>query len=103
MKDKVIEDKPRLRIREGLCHGCGLCTQVCPHQAILLDSGKARIEQDKCNQCRLCINVCPQGAIVKFTPVLRIEMQNNIGELKDKANDIIVRIDRLMKLRKTKL
>jgi heterodisulfide reductase subunit A len=30
------KEKKEIEINEALCHGCGVCTAVCPRQAIAL-------------------------------------------------------------------
>ena len=84
-----------LRVRSDLCRGCGICIESCPQQAISIVSGTAYIIQERCNQCRRCVEVCPQGAITEMAPVSGHELQATVTGLKDKAEDIIVRIERL--------
>jgi Fe-S-cluster-containing hydrogenase component 2 len=84
-----------LRVRRDLCRGCGLCIESCPQQAIAIVSATAHIIQERCNQCRRCVEVCPQGAITEMAPVSGHESQATVTGLKDKADDIIVRIERL--------
>jgi Fe-S-cluster-containing hydrogenase component 2 len=84
-----------LRVRSDLCRGCGLCIESCPQQAISIVSATSYIIQERCNQCRRCLEVCPQGAIREMVPVSGDELQATVTGLKDKAEDIIVRIERL--------
>jgi ferredoxin len=84
-----------LRVRRDLCRGCGLCIESCPQQAITIVSATAQIIQERCNQCRRCLEVCPQGAITEMAPVSGDELQATVTGLKDKAEDIIGRIERL--------
>ena len=87
--------KVMLRIRKDLCLGCGLCSESCPRQAISVFSGQAEINQIRCNQCRLCLEVCPQGAIVELTLVSEAELAATVGSLRQKADDLVRRIERL--------
>ena len=84
-----------LRVRKDLCLGCGLCSESCPRQAISVVSGQAEMNQGRCNQCRLCLEVCPQGAIVEFTPVSKAELATTVSSLRQKADDLVRRIERL--------
>jgi Fe-S-cluster-containing hydrogenase component 2 len=88
-------DKKMLRVRSELCRGCGLCIESCPQQAISIVSATAHISQERCNQCRRCLEVCPQGAITEVAPVSVDGLRATVIGLKDKAEDIIVRIERL--------
>ncbi|NWF78387.1 MAG: 4Fe-4S binding protein [Chloroflexi bacterium] len=88
-------NKVMLRIRKNLCLGCGVCAESCPKQAISLASGQAEINQSRCNQCRLCLEVCPQGAIGEFVPVSEAELASTVGSLRQKADDLVRRIERL--------
>jgi len=84
-----------LQIRKDLCLGCGVCIGNCPLRAISLLWDHAEIDQGRCNQCRLCLEVCPQGAIVEMVPVSKNELETEVVSLKQKANDLIERIERL--------
>ena len=84
-----------LQVRKDLCLGCGLCAQNCPAQAISLFWGQAEIDPNKCNLCRLCLQVCPQGAIVEMVPVSSDELPTIVASLKQKADELIERIERL--------
>jgi len=84
-----------LRIRKDLCLGCGLCLESCLRQAISVVSGQAEINQSRCNQCRLCLEVCPQGAIAELAPVSEAELTTTVASLRQKADDLVRRIERL--------
>lgn len=45
------------------CIGCTKCTQVCPVNAILMNSDKAKVDPTKCIDCGACIAECPVEAI----------------------------------------
>jgi polyferredoxin len=54
-----------LKVDRDKCSSCGLCTRVCPAEAVSL-RGKgetARIENRYCLECFLCQEACPRGAI----------------------------------------
>ena len=53
MQFKVMTEK---------CTGCGTCIDVCPTEAITIESGKAEITM-VCIDCGACPRVCPEGAI----------------------------------------
>jgi len=42
-----------------------------------------------------CLDICPQVAIVESAPVSQAEMAITVGSLKQKANDLVVRIEKL--------
>ncbi|MBD1848926.1 NIL domain-containing protein [Leptolyngbya sp. FACHB-711] len=52
-------------IDEDLCVHCGLCTGVCPTEALSLDrqSFKLTFTRSKCVVCEQCIPTCPVQAI----------------------------------------
>ena len=84
-----------LRVREDLCVGCRLCTDSCPRGAISVESGQAWIDQTRCNHCGICLDICPQGAIVRTVPVSKNELATTVSSLRQKADDLVVRIEKL--------
>ena len=61
-------------INQDLCIGCGMCRNICAHDAPAIKNGKAAIDHQKCVGCGRCIAVCPKDAV---TPAF------------DEANDIL--------------
>jgi len=51
----------RASSREG-CVGCGLCAQVCPMEAITVNTDSISVS-DVCLGCGICSTQCPQNAI----------------------------------------
>ena len=90
-----LGSKTMLRVRKDLCLSCGLCVESCPRQAIFIVSATAEINQGRCNKCRLCLEVCPQGAIVEVTTVSEAELATTVGSLKQKADELMRRIEKL--------
>lgn len=47
------------------CNGCGICVNVCPHQAITIDpyTKRAEIDINKCDGCGACVSYCHSEAI----------------------------------------
>ncbi len=52
-------------IDEDSCVDCGLCTGVCPTQALILDPKSFQLvfKRPRCVVCEQCIPTCPVGAI----------------------------------------
>ncbi|HPA46789.1 MAG TPA: 4Fe-4S binding protein [bacterium] len=44
------------------CEGCGVCTDLCPIEAIKICDGVAVVGED-CLGCGVCVPTCPSGAI----------------------------------------
>ena len=59
----LAEDESR--IDDDSCVDCGLCTGVCPTQALVLDPDTFRLKffQLRCIVCEQCIPTCPVQAI----------------------------------------
>jgi L-aspartate semialdehyde sulfurtransferase ferredoxin len=55
-----------ISIDEDLCVHCGLCTGVCPTEALTLDPETAMLmfTRSRCIVCEQCVPTCPTNAIV---------------------------------------
>ena len=54
-----------IAIDDESCVDCGLCTGVCPTQALILDpeSFRLKFKRSHCIVCEQCVPTCPVGAI----------------------------------------
>ena len=54
-----------IAIDENSCVHCGLCTGVCPTQALILEPETFRLKfrRTHCIVCEQCVPTCPVGAI----------------------------------------
>jgi 4Fe-4S ferredoxin len=63
-----------LTLDRSKCTGCGICTEICPREALELaktpkaEGEKAKpptvtINKEKCNYCGICEAICPFGAL----------------------------------------
>lgn len=53
-----------VKVIESECVACGVCVDVCPQDAIVVDD-VAVIDQNKCVDCGACVDECPSDAIVE--------------------------------------
>lgn len=62
---KVSLERREILIDEAICVDCGLCTGVCPTQALTLDpeSFYLTFTRLRCIVCEQCISACPVQAI----------------------------------------
>lgn len=64
----------RVTIDHTRCNGCGLCAQICPGAALVLEgtgkNRKAIMEKvnPQCMSCNDCAAICKQAAIKVITP-----------------------------------
>ena len=50
---------------EDKCTHCGVCIDICPTQAFVLDpkTREVKFDKNKCIACELCIKICPPRAM----------------------------------------
>ncbi|MEL7083935.1 MAG: NIL domain-containing protein [Cyanobacteria bacterium P01_A01_bin.3] len=62
---KVSESSSEIQIDRDACVDCGLCTGVCPTEALRLDAETFRLEylRNQCVMCEQCIPTCPVDAL----------------------------------------
>ncbi len=56
--------RPRPKVVEAKCVGCGRCAESCPQHIIAIRNGKAKIDRKGCISCFCCQEMCPAKAIV---------------------------------------
>ena len=78
LEQRYLTKTNRMELDKGLCFGCGICTSVCPKEAItlsdasLMDGRLVRksevvINLEKCILCGACVIFCPSNAIKATT------------------------------------
>lgn len=55
-------------VEKDLCHGCGLCIEDCPLDAVKIVDKKAVIN-NQCVSCGICTRVCPFNALTKVIEI----------------------------------
>lgn len=46
------------------CIGCGVCIDVCPNEALVMDNGQSTLpDEEKCEGCGVCVSFCEQKAL----------------------------------------
>lgn len=76
---------PGIMVKPDRCIGmapCGLCTPVCPENAIMADEkGRAAIHWDLCTHCGQCAAVCPAGALDQVSRLMTVdEVLKRVGQ-----------------------
>jgi len=51
------------KVNEETCLNCGLCSKICPFEAIEMNNDKTVVNYDKCMGCGVCVAKCRPGAI----------------------------------------
>lgn len=53
-----------IKLDEDLCVNCGLCTSVCPTQALTIGGDDTLVfDSEKCVACQMCVTCCPMRAM----------------------------------------
>ena len=61
---KYLSNVVTLELLPEKCTGCGMCTEVCPHNVFVINNRKAEItEKDRCMECGACVSNCAFGAL----------------------------------------
>lgn len=66
----AIENAPFgfINIEQEKCTACGLCAEICPRNALILDNGAEELnisfDNLRCTACGLCKKICPENAII---------------------------------------
>lgn len=62
---EIYERNRELKIDATSCIDCGLCTGVCPTEALRIKPPEWKLEfwANRCVMCELCIPTCPVNAI----------------------------------------
>jgi uncharacterized protein (DUF362 family)/Pyruvate/2-oxoacid:ferredoxin oxidoreductase delta subunit len=55
--------KTRPVLKSDACVGCGICRDICPAKAIVIDNKKAKINRKACIRCFCCQEFCPKSAM----------------------------------------
>ena len=58
---EILKTRPALV--ESECVGCGICRDICPAKAIVIEDKKARINRKSCIRCFCCQEFCPKSAM----------------------------------------
>jgi len=101
MEQRLLKTKSQLHLNAKKCTGCGICSEVCPKEAITLGMvgaairGKAngdaaiKIDPAKCSYCGVCTIMCPFNSLEVFVdgkPSLPIRNQEGFPEYDFKAD-----------------
>ena len=62
-KDEVESEAITAVVDPEKCIGCGLCAELCPYGAPVIEGRKARIVEVLCKGCGTCAASCPRNAI----------------------------------------
>ena len=62
---QVFSASGEIAIDENSCVDCGLCTGVCPTEALILDPETFKLDfrRSRCIVCEQCVPTCPVAAI----------------------------------------
>ncbi|MEW5806097.1 MAG: 4Fe-4S binding protein [Acidobacteriota bacterium] len=75
-------------VNQDKCTGCEICTFVCPHRVIEMNSHKAYLASlDRCIECGACQLNCPFNAIAvtKGTACLYAIVREDILKIREKG------------------
>jgi heterodisulfide reductase subunit A len=69
-KNKYYAEATVSSVNEDLCAGCGVCSALCPYEAITIQEkdGKrvSKVNEALCKGCGTCVAACTSGAMVQY-------------------------------------
>jgi heterodisulfide reductase subunit A len=69
-QDKYRAEAVVSHVNEDLCAGCGVCSTLCPYEAIeiVVENGvrKSKVNEALCKGCGTCASACPAGAMDQY-------------------------------------
>jgi len=60
---RIIREPLTAFVNEELCVGCGICVDLCPFEAHIIEEGKSKVIEALCKGCGACAAGCPRRAI----------------------------------------
>jgi heterodisulfide reductase subunit A len=60
---RIIREPLTAFVNEELCVGCGICVDICPFEAHIIEEGKSKVIEALCKGCGACAAGCPRRAI----------------------------------------
>ncbi|MDG6250215.1 polysaccharide pyruvyl transferase family protein [Methanocalculus sp.] len=68
-EERMAKETVDLIKKENLCIGCGICSVICPNDAIELSwnqnqTWEPKIDFSNCNQCGICYKKCPNSPVI---------------------------------------
>lgn len=68
--DKYYAEAAVSHVDEDLCAGCGVCSNLCPYEAIEMvvenERRRSRVLEALCKGCGTCVSACPSGAMEQY-------------------------------------
>jgi len=68
--DKYYAEAVISHVNEDLCAGCGVCSNLCPYEAIELITEevkrRSKVNEALCKGCGTCVAACPTGAMEQY-------------------------------------
>ncbi len=68
--DKYYTEATVSHVDEDICVGCGICSGLCPYEAIEIVSEdgkrKSKVNEALCKGCGTCVAACPSGAMDQY-------------------------------------
>ncbi len=67
-KKELVSPEKKSFVIERFCSGCGICVNICPFDARIIDDEKkiAKVYETICEACGACVMACPNGAAQQY-------------------------------------
>ena len=63
---ELVSSPFQITVNGETCDGCGICTERCPMDALIVENDTSTVNYNRCIGCGLCVTTCPTESLSLF-------------------------------------